>query len=512
MASPISTQNEAAAGEQVQQASLLDQIVSRAHYGPEPAANLTPAELEEAKTTRERARRRGRDLIKEFLAQVLDGAITVSKDAEMMINDRIAQIDRLVSAQLNEIMHHASFQKLEGSWRGLRYLMDQSETGTMLKIKVLNCNRKELLKDLQRAPEFDQSALFKKVYEEEYGVFGGSPFGALVGDFEFGRHPEDLELLEQLSHVAAAAHAPFIGGTAPDMLNLPDWRTLDAPRDLAKVFDTTEYAKWKSFRASEDSRYVALCLPRVLGRLPYGKDTKPVETFNYEEQVDGRDHSKYLWMNAVYALASRMTQSFSLYGMCVAMRGVEGGGLVEDLPVHNFYTDEGDVTMKCPTEVPITDRREKELADLGFAPLVHCKDTDYAAFFSVQSAQKPSLYDTDAANANARLSTQIPYLMACSRFAHYLKAMMRDKIGSFMSRTDAEQFLNRWITRYVVPDDTASPEAKARAPLREARIDVSEVPGKPGAYRAVAFLRPHFQLEELTVSLRLVADLPAPVK
>jgi len=512
MASPISAQPDAATGEQIQHMSLLDQIVEQGRYGSDPAPNLSPAEMEEAKAARERSRRRGRDLIKEFIAQVLDGTITISKDAEMMINARIAQIDHLVSLQLNEIMHHPGLQKLEGSWRGLRYLMDQSETGTMLKIKVLNCSKKELLKDLQRAPEFDQSALFKKVYEQEYGVFGGSPFAALVGDYEFGKHPEDIELLDQVSHVAAAAHAPFIAGTSADMFNLPDWRTLDAPRDLAKVFDTTEYAKWKGFRQSEDSRYVALCLPRVLGRLPYGKDTKPVEDFNYEEHVDGADHSKYLWMNASYTLAARMTASFASFGMCVAMRGVEGGGLVQGLPVHNYYTDSGDVTMKCPTEVPITDRREKELADLGFVPLVHCKDTDYAAFFSVQSAQKPALYDTDAANANARLSTQIPYLMACSRFAHYLKAMMRDKIGSFMSRADAEQFLNRWITRYVVPDDTASLEAKARAPLREARIDVAEIPGKPGAYRAVAFLRPHFQLEELTVSLRLVADLPAPAK
>ena len=498
--------------EAVQEKCLLDQICEQVHSGPEAAPNLSAVELEELQAARERVRLRGRDLIKEFIAQILDGTIAVARDAEMMINARIAEIDHLVSMQLNEIMHHPALQKLEGTWRGLKYLMDQSETGTMLKIKILNCNKRELLKDLQRAPEFDQSSLFKKVYEEEYGVFGGSPFGALIGDYEFGRRPEDIELLEQVSHVAAAAHAPFIAGTAPDMLNLPDWRTLDAPRDLAKIFDTTEYAKWKSFRQSEDSRYVSLCLPRVLGRLPYGKDTKPVEDFNYEEHVDGSDHTKYLWMNAAYALGARMTSSFSSFGMCVAMRGVEGGGLVQGLPVHNYHTDSGDVTMKCPTEVPITDRREKELADLGFAPLVHCKDTDYAAFFSVQSAQKPKLYDTDAANANARLSTQIPYLMACSRFAHYLKAMMRDKIGSFMSRTDAEQFLNRWITKYVVPDDTASMEAKARAPLREARIDVSEIPGKPGAYRAVAFLRPHFQLEELTVSLRLVADLPAPAK
>jgi type VI secretion system protein ImpC len=485
----------AAGAEVVQEKGLLDQIVEEGRFGNEPAS-----------------RERGKNLVKEFVAQVLDGSMTISSDAEMMINARIAQIDHLVSIQLNEIMHNASFQKLESTWRGIKYLMDQSETGVMLKIKVLNCSKKELLRDLQRAPEFDQSAMFKKVYEEEYGVFGGSPFGALVGDFDFGKHPEDIELLERISNVAAASHAPFVAAAAPDLLNLESFTQLGNPRDLAKIFDSTEYAKWKSFRQSEDSRYVSLALPRVLGRLPYGKDTKPVEDFSYEEHVDGTDHSKYLWMNAAFTLAARMTNSFSHYGMCVAMRGVEGGGLVEGLPVHNFYTDEGDVAMKCPTEVPITDRREKELADLGFAPVVHCKDTDYAAFFSVQSCQKPKIYDTDAANANARLSAQTPYIMAVSRFAHYLKAMMRDKIGSFMSRADAEIFLNRWIMRYVIPDDTASPQMKAKCPLREARVDVVEVPGKPGVYRAVAFLRPHFQLEELTVSLRLVADLPTPAK
>ncbi|MGA3074835.1 MAG: type VI secretion system contractile sheath large subunit [Bryobacteraceae bacterium] len=481
--------------EQVLEKGLLDQIVEEGRFGVEPAS-----------------KERGKNLIKEFVAQVLDGSMTIARDAEMMINARIAQIDHLVSLQLNEVMHNAAFQKLEGTWRGIKYLMDQSETGTMLKIKVLNVSKKELLKDLQRAPEFDQSALFKKVYEEEYGVFGGAPFGAMVGDYEFGKHPEDIELLEKISNVAAAAHAPFCSAASPDLFNLPSYTSLDAPRDLAKIFDTTEYAKWKSFRATEDSRYVALCLPRTLGRLPYGKDTKPVEAFNYEEHVDGSDHSKYLWMNAAFALATRMTNSFSQFGMCVAMRGVEGGGLVDGLPVHNFYTDEGDVAMKCPTEVPITDRREKELADLGFVPLVHCKGTDYAAFFSVQTAQKPKMYDTDSANANARLSAQLPYIMAVSRFAHYLKAMMRDKIGSFMSRSDAEIFLNRWITRYVVPDDTASPAMKARCPLREARVDVAEVPGKPGVYRSVMFLRPHFQLDELSVSLRLVSELPAPAK
>src|SRR5579871_2177140 len=482
---------ETAAAVETQESSLLDQIVEQGRFGQDTSA-----------------RERGKDLVKEFVAQVLEGSMTIAKDAEMMINARIAQIDHLLSIQLNEILHHPAFQKLEGSWRGLKYLMDNTETGVGLKIRVLNASKKELLRDIEKAPEFDQSALFKKIYEEEYGVFGGAPFGALIGDYEFGKHPEDMALLEGVSHIAAQAHAPFVSSAAPDIMNLESYTQLDQPRDLAKIFDSTEYAKWKSFRQSEDSRYVALALPRTLGRLPYGAETKPIDEFRYEEHVDGTDHSKYLWMNAAYALASKMTQSFSLYGMCVAMRGVEGGGLVEGLPAHSFATEEGDQALKCPTEVPITDRREKELADLGFVPLVHCKGTDYAAFFSVQSAQKAKVYDTDSANANARLSTQLPYIMAVSRFAHYLKAMMRDKIGAFMSRSDCERWLNQWITNYVTPDDNAAPSVKASRPLRDARIEVAEVPGKPGVYRAIAFLRPHFQLDELSVSLRLVAELP----
>jgi len=486
---------QAAAQEQTLELGLLDQIVEQGKVGTDSAS-----------------KERGKSLIKEFVQQVLQGQMTVSRDTEAMINARIAQIDHLISIQLNEVMHHPSFQKLEGSWRGLKYMMDQSETSDMLKIKVLNVSKKELLRDLQRAPEFDQSAMFKKVYEEEFGIFGGAPFAALVGDYEFGKHPEDIELLERVSNVAAAAHAPFLTAASNELFNLESYTSLDQPRDLGKIFDTTEYAKWKSFRASEDSRYVGMCLPRILGRLPYGPDTKPVEAFNYQEGVDGTEHNKYLWSNAAYALGARLTNSFAKHHWCAAIRGVEGGGLVDGLAVHNFRTDDGDVAMKCPTEVPITDRREKELADLGFIPLVHCKGTDYAAFFSVQSAQKPKLYDKDAANANARLSAQLPYILAVSRFAHYLKAMMRDKIGSFMSRSQCETFLNQWISQYVLLDDDVSAEMKLKFPLREARIDVSEIPGKPGAYRAVSFLKPHFQLDELSVSLRLVADLPPPAK
>jgi len=473
--------------------SLLDQIVEQGRFGEEPASQ-----------------QRGKDLVKEFLGQVLQGEVTISRDAEAMINARIAQIDHLVSLQLNEVMHNATFQKLEGSWRGLRYLLDSSETSTMLKIRVINVSKKDLLKDLQRAAEFDQSAIFKKVYEDEYGVFGGEPFGALVGDYEFTKHPEDIELLDKMSHVAAAAHAPFLTAAAPQLMNMENFADIGQVRDIAKIFDSTEFAKWKSFRDSEDSRYVGLAMPHILMRLPYGRDTKPVEGFDFEEHVDGTDHSKYLWGNAAYALGARLTNAFAQYGWCAAIRGVEGGGLVEGLPAHTFRTDEGDVALKCPTEVAITDRREKELADNGFIPLVHCKGTDYAAFFSVQSAQKPKLYNKDAANANARLSTQLPYILAVSRFAHYLKAMMRDKVGSFMSRSQCERFLNDWIRTYTVGDDDASPAIKAKNPLREARVEVLDVPGKPGAYRAVAFLRPHYQLDELSVSLRLVAELPPP--
>jgi type VI secretion system protein ImpC len=478
--------------EQAQEQSLLEQIVAQGRFSRDAAS------LE-----------RGRDMVKEFVSQVLEGHMTLTRDAEASIQARIAEIDRLISLQLNEVVHYPAFQKLEGTWRGIKYLLDQSETSEMLKIKVLNVSKRELLKDLQRAPEFDQSGLFKKVYEEEFGVFGGAPFAALVGDYEFGRGPEDIELLERVGQVASAAHAPFLSSASAELLNLSSYTQLGAPRDVGKIFDSTEYAKWKSFRQSDDSRYVALTLPHVLMRLPYGKDTKQIEDFDYEEAVDGSDHSKYLWGNAAYALAARLTNSFARHGWCASIRGVEGGGLVEGLPAHTFRTDEGDVALKCPTEVAVTDRREKELADQGLVPLVHCKGTDYAAFFSVQTVNKPKLYDKDAANANARLSAQLPYILAMSRFAHYLKAMMRDKIGSFMSRQDCEKFLNQWIMNYVVLDDNASQAAKASHPLREASIQVSEIPGKPGAYRAVAFLKPHFQLDELSVSLRLVADLPA---
>lgn len=496
MSNAAAVQANAAAQHAGEDVGLLDQIVEQSRV---------------AKSSAEHDR--AKDLIGELAREVMKGTVVVSDNLSAMLDARVAELDRLISAQLSEVMHAPEFQKLESTWRGLHYLCTESQTGTMLKIKVLNVTKRDLVRDFQTAIDFDQSLMFKKVYEEEFGTFGGSPFGALLGNFEMTRQPEDMYFIEQMSHVAAAAHAPFISAASEGMFGLETFTDLGKPRDLAKVFDTVEYAKWKSFRESEDSRYVGLTMPRFLGRLPYNpKDGTTVEGFNFVEEIEAADHSKFLWCNTAYAMGARLTQAFESFGWCAAIRGVEGGGLVEDLPTHTFRTDDGEVALKCPTEVAITDRREKELSDLGFMPLVHCKNTDYAAFFGAQSAQKPKKYNTDSANANAILSAQLQYIFAVSRIAHYLKAMMREKIGSFASAGNVEEFLNRWIAQYVLLDDNASQEAKAQFPLREASVQVSEVPGKPGVYRAVAFIRPHFQLDELSVSLRLVAELPASAK
>lgn len=487
------TMTEGTAAATLESMNLVDQIVAR--------GNMAREDIQKP---------HARDLIGEFARQVLDEGMALGTDLVATINQRIAQIDALLSAQLDEILHHADFQKLEGTWRGMKYLVFNSETGTHLKLRVFNITKKELLDDAEKATEFDQSALFKKIYEEEYGTFGGHPYGLLVGDYEFGRHPQDIALLEKLSNVAAAAHAPFIAGVGSAMFDLSSFTELGVPRDLAKIFESSELIKWRSFRASEDSRYVGLAMPHILLRLPYGPKTVPVEAFNYVEAVDGTDHKKYLWGNAAWALGVRITDAFAKYRWCAAIRGVEGGGLVQGLPVHTVVTPEGDIGVKIPTEVAITDRREKELSDLGFIPLCYAKGTDYAAFFATQTANQPLKYDKPEATANADLSAQLQYILAASRFAHYLKVMMRDKVGSFMSRDEVSGYLNRWISNYVLLNDEASQATKARLPLRDARVDVSEIPGKPGCYSAVVFIRPHFQLNELTASIRLVAQLPPP--
>jgi type VI secretion system protein ImpC len=477
------------------------------------AAEMTVLEqiMVEGRLARDETQRGyARDLVSEFVNEVVAEGGTVKGDVVEIINDKIAEIDDLISAELNEILHDAEVQALEASWRGLHYLVMNAETGTTLKLRLLNISKADLLKDLEKAVEFDQSALFKKLYEEEYGTFGGLPYSVLIGDFAFGRHPQDMALIEKIAEVASAAHAPFIAAADPRLFDLDGFTELGVPRDLAKIFESAELIKWRSFRENENSRYVSLVLPRVLQRLPYGEKTVPVEGVGFEEDTDGSDHAKYLWGNAAYALGQRIAEAFSLYGWTAAIRGVEGGGKVEGLPTHTFLTDEGDIALKCPTEIAITDRREKELSDLGLIALVHCKGTDYAAFFGGQTTNKPVKYFSAAANANAELSTRLPYILNASRFAHYIKVMMRDKIGSFLTGANVSNFLNDWITNYVLAMDDAPQITKAAYPLREARVDVVEVPGKPGAYRATVFLRPHFQLEELTTSIRLVAELPAP--
>lgn len=476
--------------------SLLDKIVQEGKMAIEPSQNPY-----------------AKQLLGQFATQIIDEGMKTSPDKGVvaMINERIAEIDTILSNQLNAIMHHADFQALEASWRGLHDMVFGTETSSRLKLRLLNVSKKDLLKDLEGAVDHDMSILFKKVYEEEYGTFGGHPYSLLIGDYQFGRHPQDIALLERLSKVAAASHAPFISAASSALFDLKSFTELGVPRDLSKIFESAELAGWRSFRESEDSRYVGLVLPSYAARLPYGAKTLPVEGFNFEEEVDGSDHSKYLWANSAYQLGLRITDAFAKYGWSTAIRGVEGGGKVDGLTAHSYSTDEGDVVLKCPTEVTITDRREKELNDLGFIALVNSKGSNFAAFFGGQTTNKPKVYNKDNANANAAVSARLPYVLAASRFAHYLKVMMRDKVGSFQTRADVEAFLNNWIADYVLINDNAPQATKARFPLGEGRVDVTDVAGKPGSYQATVFLKPHFQMEDLTASIRLVASLPASV-
>jgi type VI secretion system protein ImpC len=450
--------------------------------------------------------------VKTLAAQALEGVALISDDAVKTIEAIIAGIDQKLSQQINLILHHEDFQALEGTWRGLSYLVNNTETDETLKIRVLNISKKDLGKTIAKfkGTAWDQSPLFKKIYEEEFGMPGGQPFGAIIGDYYFDHTPPDVEILSGMAQIAAAAHAPFITAPKPSLFNMESWQELANPRDLTKIFQSAEYAPWRSLRESEDSRYIGLAMPRVLSRLPYGANTSPVEEFAFEEDTGSADHNKYTWMNSAYAMGTNITRAFKLYGWCSRIRGVESGGMVEGLPVHTFPTDDGGVDMKCPTEIAITDRREAELAKNGFMPLSHWKNTDYSVFVGAQSLHKPAEYDDPDATANANLGARLPYLFATCRFAHYLKCMVRDKIGSFKERDSLENWLNDWIKQYVDGDPAnSSEETKARRPLAAAEVIVEEIPGNPGYYSSKFFLRPHYQLEGLTVSLRLVSKLPS---
>lgn len=466
----------------------------------------------EFKPKSDRSKKAVQDAVMTLAEQALQFTTLISSDVMESIESMIAEIDKQLSDQVNLIMHNEEFQTLEGAWRGLHHLVNNTETDEMLKIRVLNISKKDLHKTLKsyKGTAWDQSPIFKKLYEEEYGQFGGEPYGCLVGDYYFDHSPPDVELIGQVAQISAAAHAPFIAAAAPTLMQMDSWQELSNPRDLTKIFTTPEYAAWRSLRESEDSRYVGLAMPRFLARLPYGAKTNPVEEFNFEEDTEGADHNKYTWANSAYAMATNINQSFKAFGWCSRIRGIESGGLVEGLPTHTFPTDDGGVDMKCPTEIAISDRREAELAKNGFMPLIHRKNSDVAAFIGAQSLQNPAEYDDPDATANANLAARLPYLFATCRFAHYLKCIVRDKIGSFKEREDMQKWLQSWIMNYVDGDPANSSEqVKARKPLAAAEVVVEEVEGNPGYYTSKFFLRPHYQLEGLTVSLRLVSKLPS---
>lgn len=443
---------------------------------------------------------------------VLKDVSLVSTDAIRTVEAIRAAIDKKLTDQLNQILHSADFQKMEGTWRGLHYLVNNTETDTMLKIRVMNVSKQELGKTLKKfkGSRWDQSPIFKKIYTAEYDQMGGEPYGCLVGDFFFDHSPQDVEMLTEMSKVCAASHTPFIAAGSPTIMQMDSWSELSNPADLAKIFTTPEYAAWRSLRESDDARYLGLTMPRFLARLPYGAKTVPVEEFDFEEEAEGADSNKYCWANSAFAMATNITRSFKMYGWCSQIRGVESGGAVEGLPVHNFPTDDGGVDMKCPTEIAIGDRREAELAKLGFMPLIHRKNSDVAAFIGAQSLQKPAEYDDPDATANANLAARLPYLFACCRFSHYLKCIVRDKIGSFKDRESMQRWLQDWIIQYVDGDPANSSETtKAMKPLAAADVVVEEVEGNPGYYTSSFYLRPHYQLEGLTVSLRMVSKLPS---
>lgn len=444
--------------------------------------------------------------------QALAQTQLIGKDVTQSILAMIAAIDRTLTEQVNRIIHHPDFQQLESAWRGLHYMVNNTETDENLKIRVMDISKKELAKNLKKfkGTAWDQSPVFKKIYEQEYGQFGGEPFGAIVGDYFFDQTPADVELLGEMAKIAAAAHAPFISGASPSLMQMESWQELANPRDLTKIFLTPEYAAWRSLRESDDSKYIGLCMPRFLARAPYGEKTNPVEEFDFEEDTAGADHAKYSWANAAYAMATNINRSYKLYGWGSRIRGIESGGAVENLPLHTFPSDDGGVDQKCPTEIAISDRREAELSKAGLLSLIHRKNSDFAAFIGAQSLHKPAEYDDPDATANANLAARLPYLFACNRFAHYLKCIVRDKIGSFKERADMERWLNKWIMNYVDGDPANSSEiTKSQKPLAAAEVVVEEVEGNPGYYTSKFFLRPHYQLEGLTVSLRLVSKLPS---
>lgn len=435
-----------------------------------------------------------------------------SLDAISTIQKLISSIDEKLSEQLDLVLHHPEFQALESSWQGLHYLVNNTDTSTKLKIRFMNISKSEIHKMLKKfkGTNWDQSPLFKKIYEEEYGSANGAPYACLIGDYYFDHTAPDVEFLTEMSHISAAAHAPFVAAAGPGLLGMDSWQDLNNPRDISSKFEEPDYAAWRSFRNSADSQYVAMAMPRFLGRLPYGAKTNPVNEFAFEESVDGTDHSEYLWVNAAYAMATNINRSFTDFGWSSQIAGVDSGGIVDNLPVHTFDTHDGGTGSKCPTEVSIPDRREKELSDNGITSLIHYKNTDYAAFFKATSLRKPVEYDDPEATSNAKLATNLSYIFATSRFAHYLKHIVRNKIGSSATAEKLKDELHRWIMQYVEPSPAGATEAAlARRPLSNAEVVVEADEENPGFYKARFSLTPHYKLEGMTIAMSLVSRLPS---
>ncbi|OWU69180.1 EvpB family type VI secretion protein [Roseovarius sp. 22II1-1F6A] len=478
--------------------SELDDFSALLKQNFKPRSDSAATEVENAVQT----------LVKEALAD----QNVIKEDIIDTVDEMIAKLDQKLTAQVNEILHHEEYQKVESAWRGLHYFVMNSEPDASMKIKVLNVSKKELERELRSYPgaKWDQSPLFKRIYEAEFGQLGGQPYGALVGDFYFDHSPADVRLLRDLGKIAAASHAPFISSASAGLLGMDSWNELNNPTDLASIFETPEYAAWKSLRESENSRYVALTAPRVLAREPYGQDSLPVEAFNFEEETDGHTGEKYAWMNAAYTMAANIARAHKDYGWTVRIRGVQAGGEVINLPTHTFKTDDGAVDMKCPTEIAITDRREAEMSKIGMIGLVHRKNSDKAAFIGAQSLYKPKSYVDPQATASDNLSSRLPYIFAVSRFSHYLKCMVRDQIGMTREKEQLQRSLQTWIAQYIDGDPkNSSEETKARRPLAGAEIMVVEDEENPGYYMGKFFLRPHFQMEGMDIGMSLVSRLPS---
>jgi type VI secretion system protein ImpC len=467
---------------------------------------------QEFKPKTDKAQEAIENAVRTLAEHALADTALVSTDVMNTVEALVAAIDKKLTEQINEILHCDAFQKVESAWRGLHYLVSNTESDEQLKVRVMNVSKTELYRTLRKykGSAWDQSPLFKKLYEQEYGQFGGHPYGAIVADYYFDNSGPDVDLLSQMAKICAASHAPFIAAAAPSVMLMESWGELANPRDIAKLFETPEHAGWRALRESEDSRYIGLTLPRFLARAPYGAKSNPVDSFDFEEDTADGDSSRYVWANSAYAMAANINRSFKHYGWCTRIRGIESGGAVDDLPVHIFPSDEGGMASTCPTEIAVSDRREAELSKAGFLPLVHMKNSGMAAFIGAQSLHKPAEFDDPVATANASLAARLPYLFACNRFAHYLKCIVRDKIGSFKSREDMQRWLSDWVIHYVDGSpEHSSNETKSRRPLAEASVVVDEVEGNAGYYTAKFFLRPHYQLEGLTVSLRLVSKLPS---